>query len=454
MVEFKQRIDVMVSSTSSDLKAHRVKAREAILRVKWHPEMMEHDGAAPENALERSLRYVDEADIYILILGFRYGSIPQIATNPNRLSYTELEYRYACERQARGELTILTFLMSAPPEDHVEEDAESIIKLNAFRADVADASNKGVSAFFTNPDTLYAEVLDALHKLARLRNTPIQASPDDTLKREIALAFVHFREQFTYTQESEHLPELLTLYRKIIDLSQQSEVVLQDNLMEYRDVIWPALSELQIAIDRHEKNALAPEEKKQQWFDTIYGRRKLDLVHQVKAVVDRVQVRYGSEYSEAHQRADLRLLEKIWQTINTDSLELLLQCVIQGRITWDSYQRFVDYLIKREERPEYSLVHYDVEQALSEFDRNLGKLDAHIRNSHEQDNKEADVILRPKHKLRILSDKDRKFSEQERREALNTLELLMESLRKLVQIMKTHFPEFDFLGAISKDKED
>lgn len=90
-----QKNVVMVSSTSSDLEGHRAKARDAILRVRWHPEMMEHDGAAAENALERSLRYVDEADVYILILGFRYGSIPQIDANPERLSYTELEYRYA-----------------------------------------------------------------------------------------------------------------------------------------------------------------------------------------------------------------------------------------------------------------------------------------------------------------------------------------------------------------------
>lgn len=90
-----QKNVVMVSSTSSDLEGHRAKARDAILRVRWHPEMMEHDGAAAENALERSLRYVDEADVYILILGFRYGSVPQIDANPDRLSYTELEYRYA-----------------------------------------------------------------------------------------------------------------------------------------------------------------------------------------------------------------------------------------------------------------------------------------------------------------------------------------------------------------------
>ena len=174
----KRRIDVMVSSTS-DLKDYREKVRDAILRVKWSPEMMEHDGAAPESALERSLRYVDQAEIYILILGFRYGSIPETDANPQRLSYTELEYRHACERHKRGELIILTFLMDkAHPRSHdqTEQDIDKIPKLKAFRAELEDASDKGVSAFFTNPDNLFAEVLDALNKLKPRFDNPIERS--------------------------------------------------------------------------------------------------------------------------------------------------------------------------------------------------------------------------------------------------------------------------------------
>lgn len=174
----KRRIDVMVSSTS-DLKDYRKKVRDAIIREKLLPEMMEYDGAAPESALERSLRYVDQAEIYILILGFRYGSIPEIDANPQHLSYTELEYRHACERHKRGELIILTFLMDkAHPRSHdqTEQDIDKIPKLKAFRAELEDASDKGVSAFFTNPDNLFAEVLDALNKLKSRFDNPIERS--------------------------------------------------------------------------------------------------------------------------------------------------------------------------------------------------------------------------------------------------------------------------------------
>lgn len=193
---------VMVSSTSADLETHRNKTRDAILRVGWYPEMMEHDGAAPEDALQRSLRYVDEADVYILILGFRYGSIPDIPSNSGRLSYTELEYRRALERQAAGELIILSFLMDDKhprTREQIETDPEKMPKLDALRAEVSDASKRGVSAFFTDAVTLYAEVLDALHKLSKqmtawqdtraVMPTPTLTEPPDALIEAYFAAF-------------------------------------------------------------------------------------------------------------------------------------------------------------------------------------------------------------------------------------------------------------------------
>lgn len=196
---------VMVSSTSADLEAHRDKTRDAILRVGWHPEMMEHDGAAPENALQRSLRYVDEADVYILILGFRYGSIPDIPANPDRLSYTELEYRRALERQASGELVILSFLMDEKHPrtvNQVETDPEKLAKLNALRAEVSDASKRGVSAFFGDAATLDVEVVDALHKLSKqtilwqdaaTSTPPLAEPPDDLIEAYFAAFAAPFR---------------------------------------------------------------------------------------------------------------------------------------------------------------------------------------------------------------------------------------------------------------------
>lgn len=63
---------VMVSSTARDLPEHREKVMHACLRLgMFHPEMMEHLSAEDANAVEVSLRMVEEADIYLGLFGFR-----------------------------------------------------------------------------------------------------------------------------------------------------------------------------------------------------------------------------------------------------------------------------------------------------------------------------------------------------------------------------------------------
>ncbi|MBK8024568.1 MAG: DUF4062 domain-containing protein [Chloroflexi bacterium] len=93
-----QRIDVMVSSTFKDFETHRKGVFEGIMRLGMHPLMMEFMNASDADALTESLRMVDEAEIYLGILGFRYGYVPNDPRNPDRLSITELEYRRAGER--------------------------------------------------------------------------------------------------------------------------------------------------------------------------------------------------------------------------------------------------------------------------------------------------------------------------------------------------------------------
>ena len=51
--------------------------------------------ASPEDALTLSREYVDQADFYLGIFAFRYGSVPE----GQEKSITELEYDRAIERQ-------------------------------------------------------------------------------------------------------------------------------------------------------------------------------------------------------------------------------------------------------------------------------------------------------------------------------------------------------------------
>jgi nucleoside 2-deoxyribosyltransferase len=87
----KKKLQVFVSSTYKDLIDERQAAVEAILKSGNIPAGMELFTAGNESQLQVITRWIDESDIYLLILGGRYGTIE---TNSGQ-SYTEIEYDYA-----------------------------------------------------------------------------------------------------------------------------------------------------------------------------------------------------------------------------------------------------------------------------------------------------------------------------------------------------------------------
>lgn len=86
-----RRLQVFVSSTYLDLKEERQAAVEAILEAKHIPAGMELFAAGNDSQLEVIKRWIDESDVYMLILGHRYGSIE----SKSGKSYTHVEYDYA-----------------------------------------------------------------------------------------------------------------------------------------------------------------------------------------------------------------------------------------------------------------------------------------------------------------------------------------------------------------------
>jgi hypothetical protein len=90
----KKKLQIFISSTFSDLQKERQAAVEAVLRAGHIPAGMELFSASNESQLEIIKRWIDDSDVYMLILGGRYGSIEK----SSGLAYTEIEYRYALER--------------------------------------------------------------------------------------------------------------------------------------------------------------------------------------------------------------------------------------------------------------------------------------------------------------------------------------------------------------------
>ncbi len=148
------QLKVIISSTARDLPEHREKVMHACMRLDmFYPDMMEHLTATNANALEVSLKMVDEAEIYVGVFAFRYGYVPK----GEQVSVTEAEYNRAIERG----IPRLIFLMSdehkvKPSDVETGEGAEKLKKLKER------LKEERAVAFFESPDDLLAKVIQAL----------------------------------------------------------------------------------------------------------------------------------------------------------------------------------------------------------------------------------------------------------------------------------------------------
>lgn len=89
-----KKLQVFVSSTYKDLKEERQAAVQAILDAGHIPAGMELFKAGNESQLKTIYRWIDDSDVYMLILGGRYGSIEPKSGK----SYTQIEYEYALSK--------------------------------------------------------------------------------------------------------------------------------------------------------------------------------------------------------------------------------------------------------------------------------------------------------------------------------------------------------------------
>ena len=117
---------VFVSSTSTDLAAHRAAAIQSLRRLGHQVIAMEDFTAATAYPLDQVLDLVRSADGLVLIVAWRYGYIPEVGPSrppagtlgSMKLSITEWEYLAARERPDRA---ILPFVLAetapwSPPE--------------------------------------------------------------------------------------------------------------------------------------------------------------------------------------------------------------------------------------------------------------------------------------------------------------------------------------------------
>src|SRR5215471_20385275 len=140
---------VMISSTALDLPKHRKVVLDACLRQGMFPLMMEHLPATDADAIAESLRMVNEADIYLGIFAYRYGSIPE----GYDISVTEMEYNRAVERGIPRLIFLVHKKHLFTGEDF--ETGEGSIKIEKLKERL---KKERVVNFFKSPAELQAEV--------------------------------------------------------------------------------------------------------------------------------------------------------------------------------------------------------------------------------------------------------------------------------------------------------
>ena len=129
----KRKLQVFVSSTYINLKEERQAAVQAILTAGHIPAGMELFSAGDQSQMDVIKRWIDESDVFLLILGGRYGSIEA----ESQKSYTHLEYEYALEKSKALFAVVIT---EKCLEEKIKQHGKDVIetrnsdKLEKFRS--------------------------------------------------------------------------------------------------------------------------------------------------------------------------------------------------------------------------------------------------------------------------------------------------------------------------------
>ncbi|WP_285317435.1 DUF4062 domain-containing protein [Stenotrophomonas maltophilia group sp. Smal35] len=206
-----RRLQVFVSSTYTDLIAERQAAVGAILKAGHIPAGMELFTAGDQGQMDIIRQWIDESDVYMLILGGRYGSIEPTSGR----SYTELEFDYAVSQNKP--------LFAVVMRPHV---LEARVKMHGLA--VAETDNKALLTAFeqkvlSNVSSFFEDEKDI--KLAVFETLPVLQSKRDMvgwIRGDQVIDSAPFREQ------NERLMKELDSLRAQLAVAQQKAERVRD----------------------------------------------------------------------------------------------------------------------------------------------------------------------------------------------------------------------------------
>lgn len=141
----------MISSTVLDLVQHRQAVRSACHVARYFPLMMEDEPARPRNAVDTSLRMVDDCEVLVGLYAWRRGHVPPEAER----SITEMELRRA-EETCKPVLAFLARELAVAIEP---AEADAIAFLHRYLQGAYTVKH------FGSPEELGQQVMAALFSL-------------------------------------------------------------------------------------------------------------------------------------------------------------------------------------------------------------------------------------------------------------------------------------------------
>jgi hypothetical protein len=184
---------VYLSSTLNDLAEEREAVKQALLP---HCSIKESYTAVETNLVASCREDVESCDLYIGIVGLRYGYIPPTDWNPQKKSITEIEYDHAASKNVprlifiKSKSSIVASMTDMDAKEHTNEHPGE--RIEQFRRRV---SNGLRPAEFKTAADLKSAVLDAFFGFKyrpQGDSALLQArqSPARTLRSDIAIACV------------------------------------------------------------------------------------------------------------------------------------------------------------------------------------------------------------------------------------------------------------------------
>lgn len=168
---------VFISSTYTDLIEHRRAVCRILKQAGLETLEMESMGARPGEPKQVCYQEIDAADFVVGIYAYRYGFTPE----GERVSITELEYKYAKERMK----DILCYVVEEdyPLDSDTSSAGEDKIKLLDFKDRIQKAHTVET---FTTPDSLASKVMaDISRQIHQTRQGQRVILPEAVMKEAL-----------------------------------------------------------------------------------------------------------------------------------------------------------------------------------------------------------------------------------------------------------------------------